>query len=380
MEKNKLVYLTGLNGIRAIAACAVLLNHINIGLINFNVPGVSLFGFNKGKQSGWNLGEHGVTMFFVLSGFLITFLLLKEREKLGAISIRKFYLRRVLRIWPLYFFFLFISVLAVALINHTLPTGSQLFFYIALMANIPFIFKFVLPVTAHLWSIAVEEQFYLFWPHLFKLKNIKKIIIWSIILLAVIRLGVWTAYPHTKLSSFVTVNRFDCMLFGALLAFLLNERSDIINRLNSKFFQIASWAIFLILFINISVVNAIITMFTVTAATGAIIINQIGNKPKLINLENPVCNFLGKYSYGIYVYHPLLIFLAYKSQLFEHISNPYLKVAVIYIVIIVLTISIAYLSYQLLEKKFLNFKGRYSVVHSTNTNVKSFNSGIEKVL
>ena len=112
--KSKKLYLPGLNGIRAIAAIGVMLSHINLSLHSFKISSISLFGFDENnKQSQWNLGEQGVTMFFVLSGFLITFLLLKEKKQSNKISIKKFYIRRILRIWPLYYFYFFLILIVI---------------------------------------------------------------------------------------------------------------------------------------------------------------------------------------------------------------------------------------------------------------------------
>lgn len=95
--KNNIVYLPGLNGLRSIAALSVVISHIALSIRGFNLN-IYLFGINeKGLPNGWYLGSNGVTMFFVLSGFLITYLLLLERIK-APINIKKFYIRRVLRI------------------------------------------------------------------------------------------------------------------------------------------------------------------------------------------------------------------------------------------------------------------------------------------
>lgn len=128
--ENKPVFLSGLNGIRTIAAIGVMVSHINLALNKFNITNTSLFGFNKEhKPGGWLLGEHGVTMFFVLSGFLITFLLYKEFEKTGTINIKAFYIRRILRIWPLYYLYFFIAIITVFVLFGSLPSISTFLYY-----------------------------------------------------------------------------------------------------------------------------------------------------------------------------------------------------------------------------------------------------------
>ena len=367
ITREESFYLRGLNGIRAIAVIAVLFNHINQALLHFNIYNFSLFGFRNHKPNGWTLGEQGVTMFFVLSGFLITYLLLLEIAKKSKLNVKAFYVRRILRIWPLYFFFLFISIAILYFSQGFIPSGKSLFFYVFLMANIPFIFKFLIPVYAHLWSIAVEEQFYLFWPLFFKFKSkLKNILIIFIAGQILLRFSIWFVFPHSTLSSFVTVNRFDCMMFGGLLAVLLHQDHGSMKIITSKYTQIFSWCIILVHFFNREVFNAIISMELITLATGFIICGQIKSKHKIINLENKVCNYLGKYSYGIYVFHPLIIYLFYHYNILSFINNEGLYIAFIFIGIIVSTLIVAYLSYNYFEVRFLRLKSKYSVVHSTN--------------
>ncbi|OCB76563.1 acyltransferase family protein [Flavobacterium crassostreae] len=253
MDKiNKPIFLSGLNGLRTIAAIGVLLSHINLSLQNFGVKTISLFGFNeKGIQKSWVLGEHGVTMFFVLSGFLITFLLLKEYEKTGAIRIKDFYIRRALRIWPLYYLYIFLVLIT---IFSFFKFDFNLLLYLTFFANIPFINNATYPAMGHLWSISVEEQFYLFWPFLFlfliKNKFIKKLSI-VIFVFAFFRIFIWYIKPFSIPALISVVNRFDCMMFGALGAYLFFKENVIVKYLNSKIVQLIAWAIMFLLVINV---------------------------------------------------------------------------------------------------------------------------------
>ena len=107
----KSVYLPGLNGLRAIAALAVVVSHTTLALNQFGLDS-NIFGTGQdGKPKGLDLAGDGVSLFFTLSGFLITFLLLKEKET-GSLKVRNFYIRRILRIWPLYYLYLFASIIS----------------------------------------------------------------------------------------------------------------------------------------------------------------------------------------------------------------------------------------------------------------------------
>ena len=167
MKQSK-VYFKGLNGLRFFAAFLVLMQHaesIRLKYSLFNLSGYTLF----------NSGEIAVEFFFVLSGFLITYLLLEEEANTGSINIKHFYMRRVLRIWPLYYLILIIGLLLIPVVIKVLKIEYTAHFPFALAS---FLYVIFLPnlVTslwgssflAPLWSIGVEEQFYFFWAPLVK--------------------------------------------------------------------------------------------------------------------------------------------------------------------------------------------------------------------
>ncbi|MBK8300789.1 MAG: acyltransferase [Chitinophagaceae bacterium] len=194
--KSKVIYFPGLNGLRAIAAIAVVISHITLGLEEFDLD-PHIFGtFPDGQPMGLSLAGYGVTIFFVLSGFLITYLLQVEKES-QAINIKKFYFRRILRIWPLYYLYFFLSV-SVAIIYGLGISKTSVVLYTFYAANIPFILGTALPFLSHYWSLGVEEQFYLFWPWV--LKKIKHLEIFIISLIIIL---VGTKLHYTFLSKFI---------------------------------------------------------------------------------------------------------------------------------------------------------------------------------
>lgn len=370
--KEKVLFLSGLNGIRAIAAFGVLISHIHFALKGFNIEKFSLLGFDaKGAPQGWVLGEHGVTMFFVLSGFLITYLLLKEFDKNQDIKIKAFYMRRILRIWPLYFLFLFAVVVVYFFLD--LNFDYKLIYYILFTANIPFVNQEAFAGMDHLWSIAVEEQFYLFWPFLFIFLLKKRFITYLvgiIVILSLFRIGLWYFMPFSKIALYSVVNRFDCMFFGALGAFMLFKNNRIIDLLNSKFNQLLVWGIlFLMVINNFWFLNSIIEIFVVEYVTLSIIIGQIKKKNRIVNLEIQPFIYLGKISFGIYVYHPLIIlvfshFCKYQNQFNETYYGLF-----ILLLIVTCTILISHISYYYFETKFLKMKHKFSIIKSSNENI-----------
>lgn len=188
--RSKTIYFPGLNGLRAIAAIAVVVHHTTLGLKEFNLDPYIFGSLQDGNPRGISLAGYGVSIFFVLSGFLITYLLQAEKD-VRPIDVKKFYLRRILRIWPLYYLYLIISVITIIIFGLSLDI-KPLLFYLFYAANIPFIIGTTLPFISHYWSLGVEEQFYLFWPWVNKKINhyiIPVIVLLIIILVATKEIG-----------------------------------------------------------------------------------------------------------------------------------------------------------------------------------------------
>ncbi len=219
-ETAKYGYIPGLDGIRAIAVLIVLIAHMGFEHI---IPG----GF-------------GVTVFFFISGFLITRLLLAESDTKGQIGLKNFYLRRFVRLYPALIFMIFGSVLLYGLLGLGVPSMTQLAAGIFYFTNI-FQVSFqtyggdmpVMPWT-HLWSLAVEEHFYLIFPLVIVLcrKNWTRC---AIILTAIlITVPLWrsfihfgTALPSSEYNYMMTDARFDSLAWGCLLSVLLHLKGSL---------------------------------------------------------------------------------------------------------------------------------------------------------
>ncbi len=366
------VYLPGLNGLRAIAALAVVFSHITLELGEFGLNSKILGTDINGNASGLNLASYGVTIFFTLSGFLITFLLLKEKEE-TKLKIKEFYIRRILRIWPLYYLYFAIGLITIWF--YGLPFNSiSVLFYIFLAANVPFILGTPLPFLGHYWSLGVEEQFYLFFPQLAKLTNnrLLRLSILVIGIMLLLKFVFWFLVKHYGIHlpySAISVTRFHTMLIGvvgAILYYYGNKRFYSLS--THKATQIISWSVIILLTFNKFHIASVIDGEIVSVITVFLILGQITKRNNIINLENAVCDFIGKISYGIYVIHPLLIF--YFSKILGHFnSESLINYLWVYFLITATTILISYLSYEFYEKRFLKLKSKYSTVKSTNTKI-----------
>jgi peptidoglycan/LPS O-acetylase OafA/YrhL len=359
---SKAIHFKGLNGIRAIAAVGVMLAHI--------LGDLGQFGLKK-LPSSLNIASLGVTMFFTLSGFLITYLLLKEKaaNEKNQINISNFYIRRILRIWPLYFLYVFLSLLTYWYFSIDFD-AKMLFFYFFLLANVPLIIEQTLPFIGHLWSVAVEEQFYLFWPWFSKIDT-KKLLFYTLLLtLSLILLKDVSYILSSKFALklpliTLTTTRFYCMLIGCIAAILFVQKSVWIARLTNKYVAIGAWLILFLAIINkFQISSALIDHEILSIVTVIVILTQINEKNKIVNLDNRVLDFFGKISYGIYVYHPILIFLSIQF-LGKFQKDIFINYLFVFSLIFSLTIFLSYFSFHFFENKFIKMKDKFSSIKSS---------------
>jgi peptidoglycan/LPS O-acetylase OafA/YrhL len=366
-KQKATIHLPGLNGLRAIAALAVVFSHTTLALADFGLNPYILGTTADGKPKSLNLAAFGVSIFFALSGFLITYLLLKEKET-APVNIKKFYIRRVLRIWPLYYSYFILCIVTLAVFGITF-NKQAIVFYILLAANVPFILNTAMPFASHYWSLGVEEQFYAVWPWIVKKSNKKLLtavcglIVFFVLLrifFRILEMKKGISLPYTIL----TVTRFHCMMIGAAGAILYNKGNITFIKIATHWLlQVCAWSIIVLLALNKFKAPSFIDNEIIALITVVLILGQIAGKQKILNLENKVCDFVGKISYGIYVIHPLIIF--YLSKLTgKHIYNGAAAYVIVYALVAAVTLILAYLSYEYFEKRFLRIKQQYTVIKS----------------
>jgi peptidoglycan/LPS O-acetylase OafA/YrhL len=372
MYKYKnITFFEGLNSLRFFAAFMVVMHHTEtIRKKNdlFNLEWLGLF----------RNGGNAVTFFFVLSGFLITYLLLKESNKTGTISIKHFYIKRMLRIWPLYFLLVIIGTLMVPQvfsllhINYEIPytLGQTWFYYVFFLPGLVTFF-FGHHLLEPLWSIGIEEIFYLIWAPLFKIgKKMILTILLSIIAIKVVLMimaEVWIKEP--LFVYVVNTFRFEAMAIGGLGAYFIFHRMKPLSNmiLYKKSIQIVIYSIlniFLIFQTNIN--NTVwLAVFNTPVISGLIVdflflyliigVSLIDNN--IFKFRNKFLSYLGEISYGIYMYHLLIIFAVIqflKKYLFG--LDPILSTILFYTIVSVLVILVSSVSKIVFENYFLNLK------------------------
>jgi peptidoglycan/LPS O-acetylase OafA/YrhL len=371
------VYFPGLNGLRFFAALAVIITHVELlkGQLGFT---------NRWQQPFfYELGGLGVYFFFVLSGFLITYLLLVERKQTGAISIRDFYMRRIFRIWPVYYLLLILAFFVFPHIPflhlHWLGNHMQDHFwlkfvlYFFLMPNMALAFFHGIPHAGQAWSIGVEEQFYIIWPWVVrKSKNLMRTIILfavGIVLFKIIIHLIASNYPNNyvfqSVKAAIAMTKMECMAIGGIGAILLFEKRDEWLRcIQNPFVQLASYLSIplLIFFTPEQLQDGIHLVYSF--AFLVIILNIAANQKSMLKLENKFLNFLGNISYGLYMYH--MFILVFVIRLVSHVwkIEGWQADLLHYGMGILLTIAFSALSYYLYEKPFIRLKHRFSRILS----------------
>jgi peptidoglycan/LPS O-acetylase OafA/YrhL len=357
------VYFPGLNILRFYAAISVVIAHTsnNFGELRTRPAHYDLLNWIALDAQG------AVTFFFVLSGFLITCLLLREHEETGDISVTRFYIRRMLRIWPLYYFICFIALVVFPfLLGQEYSLTSIPIYRVALVLFMLPNFAGALGALGHLWSIGVEEQFYLVWPWV--VRNRENFIrIAAGILIVKIMIAPAVAYIHSDaVTPLFLALRFECMAIGAIGAYLYHKNHPALHVLYSWPIQVFSLAGLAFIAIVDLPYNELSVLF-VSIVTICIILNVTVNPSSRLRFENPTINYLGQMSYGVYLYHyPLLYLILFTFNKLGVVENE-LYDFLLYSLTIGGTLLLAAISYRWLELPFLKLKARSAVVKSTPT-------------
>jgi peptidoglycan/LPS O-acetylase OafA/YrhL len=326
------------------------------------------------------IGAFGVPVFFLLSAFLITDLLLRERDRTGAIHIQAFYMRRILRIWPLYFAAFF----GLALLNRFVPGVSSndplSWLAFTFFSGNWYILHhgWIAGSVDPLWSISVEEQFYIVIPVLAALGGAKAVARASVTLLAFAYLTVFLYALHLTpgdngqwTNSFF---QFQYFCAGTLIAVLLRGRLIRLSlpvRLLGFATAILCWLTAMIRFHvqswnpQPSITGAFIGWLLVLIGTVLVFLCTLGTPS---NLVPRWIAYLGRISYGLYIVHSLVFFLLFG--LVGHIGRrfPAMRLAVGFqnnlgtILVLACSIGLAHLSYRYFERPFLRLKERFTFV------------------
>jgi peptidoglycan/LPS O-acetylase OafA/YrhL len=358
------VWFPGLNGLRFFAAMAVACSHVELMKQYHGLPNA------YDRLPVYELGRLSVTLFFVLSGYLITYLLLVEKQRQGTIAVKPFYMRRMLRIWPLYYLIVLASFFVLPHIDafhvpqftgaiaanfgRTFPLFALFLPQLALSVYEP------VPFAEPAWSIGVEEQFYLLWPLL--LRRTRRFVPLAA---AVIVLAVGARYGALRMAqanradagalavwngviNYLYFTRIECMAIGGLFAWIFfAKKQAVLNFLYSRVVQAIVYALLVWLLVTDSF-KPIFNYGGYSVLFGVLILNVATNPRSLIKLRGRAFEFFGNISFSIYMLHEIAIQLV--------LSLGGTSAVALYGGAMILTIAAASACYLWFERPFLRLK------------------------
>lgn len=375
------IFFPNLDGLRFISFFVVFLYHAHLSLFSYLVDAQP-----KTYRVIEFISKHGnlgVNFFFVLSGFLITYLLIKEKEFTGTIHVPNFYVRRILRIWPLYYLCVVVGFIGFALLKkmsgEAVVENANPWYYLFFAANFDIMHTWPEKPDALLlsvlWSVAVEEQFYLTWPLILRVIPLRgyKYVFPSIMALSLIFRSFHTGDNHHEFAIryFHTFSVIGDMALGGLFAYLVsyeNKFKNFITNINKP------------LLILLYIVTLAVTLFkneiftpglpvvferiVIAFLFGMIILEQNYAKHSLFKMSTfRTISNLGIYTYGLYCLHFLGLYFAIKTMNAAHLNGAQTWVSLaMTLLALILSIGISLMSYHLFEKWFLKLKDKFAFI------------------
>ncbi len=371
---KKKIYFENLDGLRFFCFLSVFLFH-SFHTEYDAIKQDTVYHFFKKDLFG--NGNIGVNFFFVLSGFLITFLLIEEKKLNGQIDLKSFWIRRILRIWPLFYFCVFFGFVIFPLLKQfsgQIPNETaHPVYYLTFLNNFDFI-KNGLPdasILGVLWSVAIEEQFYLVWPVILFICPVKKMWI-PFVVIIIISLIFRTLNNTYLMHEYHTLSCIGDMTIGATGAWLINASDKFKSRIENlaKWQIISIYLVFAVMFLfrdELLLTNDRIRIFErplIAIFIILIILEQTFSVNSIFKMSNyKRVSKLGIITYGLYCLHFIgilvTITLTKKLGINTHLWQ---IICVETPLALVVTIIISKLSYRYFETPFLKLKQRFAYI------------------
>ena len=376
------IFFPNLDGLRFISFFLVFLYHTYMTFFN-NIKDESPDAFDY-VQRLFQHGNLGVNFFFVLSGFLITYLLIKEREYTGRIHVPNFYVRRILRIWPLFYLCVFIGFVVFPIIKKfTGRTPHEIAhpaYYMVFANNFDFMHSWPekpdATLLSVLWSVAVEEQFYLTWPVILSIIPLRwyKFVFPAIMIFSLTFRAIHSGFNNEEYAYryFHTFSLIGDMALGGLLAYLCSRENKFrnfitnLNRLQIAMIYVGAIAVVLFksdLFdqnaFTVTIERLVIAFFF-----GMIILEQNYAKRSFFKMGSfKIMSKLGIYTYGLYCLHLLGFLITDVAITKAGFNKTSFAIALSgSILALLISIVIALASYHLYEKWFLRLKDKFAFI------------------
>ncbi len=364
-------YHPELDGLRFFAFVGVFFYHtMHMDVVSTGKPLVDSLA--AWFASVFRAGEAGVDLFFVLSSYLITALLLREYQQTKTLDVKSFYIRRSLRIWPLYYFtLLFCLLIEGRIFGEQMTTLKEFFVFAVFLENwIPHTYHDIKSPADILWTVSIEEQFYLLWPVVVLWLKPRRIVQVALVMLAIANLSrfMLIQMDAKHLIHHITPCRLDALACGALAAAYYHNRAIPVRSRGTRWLLILAgfltW-VAAVRYFDIGSMFEFNLCFYPTIALGAVLIflgtlQPMETERRGLFAWSPLV-FLGRISYGLYVWHMFAIALVEEIWFGGKGNGTRLQIVVLSFA---LTIVIGIASYLLLEKPFLKLKLKFTHVQS----------------
>jgi peptidoglycan/LPS O-acetylase OafA/YrhL len=339
-----------LNGLRAISILLVIFYHLQI---KYHILSPDIINYFPLLVDG----QLGVNIFFVISGFLITSLLLREESSNTKISLKHFYIRRTLRIFPAYYFLL-LAYFIISRFGYIYISNRS---WLTALTYTKYFNWRMDWYTAHAWSLSIEEHFYLIWPLIFLVaKKSRKIFIYAIIPIVPLFRLYFYYHPISWVNDLTIFYRFDAIAFGCLFALHQKRLLRHVSNYWNLYFIVVCILLLLLPFIGILNssfkldINLFIIAFGGTYGTIAnilitfiVMFSVFGPKSRWFTfLNSRVMNQIGLWSYSLYLWQQF--FIVKKDYVINELPLN-----------MVLLFATAILSYYMIEKPFLRLKSKF---------------------
>jgi peptidoglycan/LPS O-acetylase OafA/YrhL len=376
-------HIAVLDGIRGLAILLVLSVHF-VGDVKPTSP------VEQAAVKLANYGVWGVDLFFVLSGFLITGILLRARSH--PAYFRNFYIRRTLRICPLYYAVLFVLFGVLPLVPALYPAGladsaTHVGWLLTYTSNVFLALKrtWALPYVGHFWSLAVEEHFYLIWPFLVCFLSLDALVVACVVgsvgALA-LRMVLATSGAGDIAVLVLTPCRLDALFIGALIA-ILQQRIGLPALVTAARRALAPLAVAVLALSTWNLLRGTLVAIVLPARGSALalffaslILVSVGAPPSSALgrlFASPALRFFGRYSYGLYVFHGIVAYAMFDRG-FDRILNERLGshaggMVALAVLGIGGSVAMSVASYELFEKRFLTLKERLAPTQRAATDL-----------
>jgi peptidoglycan/LPS O-acetylase OafA/YrhL len=368
------IFFPNLDGLRFIAFFAVFVHHSLIVKCFSANPESEMSKFVMAQKLN---GALGVNLFFVLSGFLITFLLINEKSLFAKVHVPGFYMRRILRIWPLYFLMVLAGFVVFPLIkkltggipDETHTAGWYMFF----VSNFQMIQKGFADssILNVLWSVGVEEQFYIVWPLVLAFVPAKHLVkAFAVLLAGTLVFRAFNA-AEGQVIYYHSIAVFGDMVIGGLLAYLAFYHPPFVKTLAQmprKLIAAVYAAGLLIILFNYKIFTTpalhVAERYVYALFFAFVIAEQNYAQHSLFKLaNNTFLSRWGNYTYGLYCLHTIGLLGAHiASEKILKLSNPWLIMGIDFTLGLGLSMTMAYISYRFFESPFLKLKNKFAYI------------------